>query len=304
MADKKVALKDASAKEAKAKDAALEAAVTQIERDFGQGALMRLGADATIAYGHTDLRDAILELTDQRGADVVFDPVGGAHSERALRATAWRGRLLVIGFADGQYSEHNYHWRDVLTHIHESHAISVGYEGWHGDDLALFAPSYAQPTFQYNNMIDLINDKPYSESNLSYNPITGKPMPGQYEYAESTFGIFAQDTWRATHRLTVNYGLRYDNFGNPYPIAGTPLADAAPIAPIEFVRIIALARVMMPKSFVRLSAGRSAMSDEMQALCFFAGANSIFVGDTLLTAGNPEDAADRKLFDRLGLEAI
>lgn len=88
------------------------------------------------------------------------------------------------------------------------------------------------------------------------------------------------------------------------PIPGTPLADAAPIAPIEFVRIIALARVMMPKSFVRLSAGRSAMSDEMQALCFFAGANSIFVGDTLLTAGNPENEADRKLFGRLGLQAL
>jgi biotin synthase len=88
------------------------------------------------------------------------------------------------------------------------------------------------------------------------------------------------------------------------PIAGTPLAKQAPIAPIEFVRIVALARIMMPKSYVRLSAGRSAMTDEMQALCFFAGANSIFVGDTLLTAGNPQDAADRKLFDRLGLEAI
>ena len=88
------------------------------------------------------------------------------------------------------------------------------------------------------------------------------------------------------------------------PIPGTPLADAAPIAPIEFIRIIALARIMMPESFVRLSAGRSAMSDEMQALCFFAGANSIFVGDTLLTAGNPENAADRKLFDRLGLQAL
>ena len=88
------------------------------------------------------------------------------------------------------------------------------------------------------------------------------------------------------------------------PIAGTPLAEAAPIAPIEFVRIVALARIMMPKSYVRLSAGRSAMTDEMQALCFFAGANSIFVGDTLLTAGNPEDEADRKLFQRLGLEAL
>jgi len=88
------------------------------------------------------------------------------------------------------------------------------------------------------------------------------------------------------------------------PIAGTPLADSSRIDPLAFVRIIALARIMMPTSYVRLSAGRSAMSDEMQALCFFAGANSIFVGDTLLTAGNPEAAADRSLFDRLGLQPL
>jgi biotin synthase len=88
------------------------------------------------------------------------------------------------------------------------------------------------------------------------------------------------------------------------PIPGTPLAKSERIGPIEFVRIVALARIMMPTSFVRLSAGRSAMTDEMQALCFFAGANSIFVGDTLLTAGNPEDAADRRLFDRLGLQPL
>ena len=88
------------------------------------------------------------------------------------------------------------------------------------------------------------------------------------------------------------------------PIAGTPLAKSEPIGGIEFVRIVALARIMMPASYVRLSAGRSAMTDEMQALCFFAGANSIFVGDTLLTAGNPAEAADQKLFDRLGLQAL
>jgi biotin synthase len=88
------------------------------------------------------------------------------------------------------------------------------------------------------------------------------------------------------------------------PIAGTPLAESTRIDPLAFVRIVALARLMMPTSFVRLSAGRSAMSDEMQALCFFAGANSIFVGDTLLTAGNPEATADRNLFDRLGLQAL
>ena len=86
------------------------------------------------------------------------------------------------------------------------------------------------------------------------------------------------------------------------PIAGTPLANATPIELIDFVRTIALARIMMPKSYVRLSAGRTAMSDEMQALCFFAGANSIFVGDVLLTAGNPGNDEDMGLFRRLGLQ--
>ncbi|WP_287181748.1 biotin synthase BioB [Mesorhizobium sp.] len=88
------------------------------------------------------------------------------------------------------------------------------------------------------------------------------------------------------------------------PIDGTPLADARPIEPIEFVRVIALARIMMPKSHVRLSAGRTAMTDEMQALCFFAGANSIFVGDTLLTADNPGEDKDTLLFQRLGIEPM
>jgi biotin synthase len=87
-------------------------------------------------------------------------------------------------------------------------------------------------------------------------------------------------------------------------IPGTPLANADPIDPLAFVRTIALARILMPKSFVRLSAGRSAMSDEMQALCFLAGANSIFVGDTLLTAGNPGEDHDSALFRRLGIEAL
>jgi biotin synthase len=88
------------------------------------------------------------------------------------------------------------------------------------------------------------------------------------------------------------------------PIPGTPLAKVDPVDPIAFVRIIALARIMMPKSYVRLSAGRAAMTDEMQALCFFAGANSIFVGDTLLTAGNPGEDRDAALFGRLGIAAL
>ncbi len=84
-------------------------------------------------------------------------------------------------------------------------------------------------------------------------------------------------------------------------VAGTPLAGSAPLDPFDFVRAIAVARILMPRAHVRLSAGRSDMSDELQALCFLAGANSIFYGEKLLTTGNPDVAADQALFARLGL---
>lgn len=88
------------------------------------------------------------------------------------------------------------------------------------------------------------------------------------------------------------------------PQQDTPLADAPPVDPIDFIRIIAVARIMMPESYVRLSAGRSGMSRETQAMCFFAGANSIFVGDTLLTAENPEENSDMTLFAKLGIQPM
>ncbi|MEK6789497.1 MAG: biotin synthase BioB [Pseudomonadota bacterium] len=84
-------------------------------------------------------------------------------------------------------------------------------------------------------------------------------------------------------------------------IAGTPLGDVEDLDPFEFVRTIAVARILMPKSMVRLSAGREQMPESQQALCFLAGANSIFYGEKLLTTANPEAEADRKLFQRLGL---
>jgi biotin synthase len=84
-------------------------------------------------------------------------------------------------------------------------------------------------------------------------------------------------------------------------VAGTPLAESPDVDPFDFVRTIAVARVLMPRAQVRLSAGRESMSDELQALCFLAGANSIFYGEKLLTTGNPDVARDRELFARLGL---
>ena len=98
---------------------------------------------------------------------------------------------------------------------------------------------------------------------------------------------------------------------DPYPesvpinnlvqVEGTPLFGTAPLDPLEFVRTIAVARITMPAAMVRLSAGRQELGDGIQALCFYAGANSIFYGEKLLTTGNPDVAADRALFERLGL---
>ena len=86
------------------------------------------------------------------------------------------------------------------------------------------------------------------------------------------------------------------------PVEGTPLAKAKPVDGIELVRTVATARILMPSSAVRLTAGRTEMSDELQALCFFAGANSVFIGDKLLTEDNPTRGNDAILFEKLGLQ--
>jgi biotin synthase len=101
---------------------------------------------------------------------------------------------------------------------------------------------------------------------------------------------------------------------DPYPesvpinnlvqVEGTPLYGTSKLEPFEFVRTIAASRITMPKAMVRLSAGREDMSDEVQALCFLAGANSIFYGEKLLTTGNPQAQHDRNLFERLGIEPM
>ena len=115
---------------------------------------------------------------------------------------------------------------------------------------------------------------------------------GMGETRADRIGLLAQLARLKPHSIPINHLVR---------VKGTPLENAPPLDPFEFVRTIAVARIIAPESWVRISAGREAMSEELQALCFAAGANSIFLGDKLLTVNNRQPDLDQSLLDRLGL---
>jgi len=141
---------------------------------------------------------------------------------------------------DEDYIQHGTRWRDVVTYIRGHHDFKVGYEGWHGNDLAYFAGRYSQPIFTYTNIINLINDNPFTETNIAFDPVTGKPFPDNYGFAKGSGSAFIEDIWKVTRRLTVNYGIRYDNFGNAYPALGqTVLANFHPATASSFADSIA-----------------------------------------------------------------
>ena len=117
---------------------------------------------------------------------------------------------------------------------------------------------------------------------------------GMGESAKDRLGLLVQLANQPVHPESVPINMLVR-------VEGTPLAEGQEVDPIEFARMVATARVMMPKSMVRLSAGRMEMSDELQTLCFVAGANSVFAGEKLLTTPNPGDDHDNKLLKRLGM---
>ncbi|PYT26661.1 MAG: hypothetical protein DMG57_20815 [Acidobacteria bacterium] len=136
------------------------------------------------------------------------------------------GAAFGDGYAMGAFAQPNYHWRDVLNLSRGSHSLRFGIESWHGQALSLDGPTRAQPSFSFTDMLNLVKDQPYTESNLAYEPLTGQPaLNTNYGYAATTVGVFAQDTWKISKNMTINYGLRWDDFGNPYPVMKTVLAD-------------------------------------------------------------------------------
>src|SRR5580700_3146284 len=126
------------------------------------------------------------------------------------------GQAFGVGFAQGDFIQHNYHWRDVLTHVKGAHTLKFGYEGWYGDDVEPFQGPWSQPKFSFSNLLTLAEDAPTNESGIYYNPQTGTEQLWSWDAASRTFGLFAQDTWKAKKNLTLTLGLRYDDSGNPW----------------------------------------------------------------------------------------
>src|SRR6266550_4206067 len=121
-----------------------------------------------------------------------------------------------VGFAQGDFIQHNYHWRDVLTHVRGTHVLKVGYEGWFGDDVEPFQGPWSHPGFSFDNLLQLAQDAPTTEGGVMYNPITGQQQLWNWNAASKTWGLFAEDTWKARRNLTLTLGFRFDDQGNPY----------------------------------------------------------------------------------------
>jgi len=126
------------------------------------------------------------------------------------------GQAFGVGFAQGDFIQHNYHWRDVLTHVKGAHTLKFGYEGWYGDDVEPFQGPWSQPKFSFSNLLTLAQDAPTNENGIYYNPQTGTEQLWSWNAASRTFGLFVEDTWKARRNLTVTLGLRYDDSGNPW----------------------------------------------------------------------------------------
>jgi Carboxypeptidase regulatory-like domain len=148
-----------------------------------------------------------------------IEGIAGTSGQFDVPITTIQGQSLAVGVgpAGQDFIQHNYHWRDTFSLVRGRHNLRMGFEGFHGDELTLFATQYSQPSFVFTNLLNFVSDTPFSEGNIYYNPLTGLPRPFSLGVSSSTYGFFLQDEWHVTPRLTLMLGGRFDSFGNPYP---------------------------------------------------------------------------------------
>lgn len=135
---------------------------------------------------------------------------------------------IGLNKAHENYVQHHFTWRDVLTYVRGTHEFSFGYDGFHGDNLTYFGQWFSQPHFTFQDPVSLLQENVYSETGVAFDPATGAQaglLGGSVRAQTTSWGIFGQDSWKITPRLTLNFGVRFDDFGNPYPKDNAPLAN-------------------------------------------------------------------------------
>src|SRR5580692_2893768 len=175
-----------------------------------------LQANWTHTFNANTLNEAIfgvsrIEGTLAEGAQVYTVPnidVGGVNTEN--------NEAFGAGFAQGDFIQKNYHWRDVLTHVQGAHTLKFGVEGWYGEDVEPFQGPYSTPTFRFSDLTTLIQDSAINETGAMYSPITGAPVLWSWNARSRTWGAFAMDVWQIKSKQTLTLGVRYDDSGNPW----------------------------------------------------------------------------------------
>ena len=104
-----------------------------------------------------------------------------------------------------------------MTWVKGDHLLKFGFQAWSGDDDARFSPVRSRPTFDFDNLLELVTDNPREQRDVAYDPLTGQSAPGGYRHVMNTFGAFVQDDWKVRPNLTLTLGLRWDDYGDISP---------------------------------------------------------------------------------------